>query len=307
MKFRNKPVVIEAVQFTQDMHRGLTAWPEGVVWGYENGTPNGWAVVETLEGNMKVSIGDWIITGVKGEKYPCKPDVFAATYEEVVDNSNGLNCTIRVDDGPCGMLLPCPRHADKSKDQKCDSYWDGQQCELPENHADEKHRGVGHWWIVGKDSDKLEDDCGLEQQIREIRQAIANFACILFTDSQTKISPRVQAALDSLAKFTLPGSVVAGSLKRTCKSVCGGTPCVKDSGHLLYDGMHQNSKGVEWYPSKAEKRISTIAEVVMIYEEIQEKKTSEKRKVLFSHCHAGKCGKQMCICTCEGCDRVKNF
>jgi len=80
-KFRKKPVVIEAVQ-----------WFPGVkIDGVKEATdldPNspeglGWATIPTLEGTMTVSPGDWVITGVKGEKYPCKPDIFAATYEPV--------------------------------------------------------------------------------------------------------------------------------------------------------------------------------------------------------------------------------
>ena len=75
MKFRKKPVVIEAVQFT-----GEQPWPEGVYASSnprERDTPVCW----TLEGPLHVSVGDWIIRGVKGEFYPCKPDIFAATYE----------------------------------------------------------------------------------------------------------------------------------------------------------------------------------------------------------------------------------
>ena len=59
MKFRKKPVVIDAVRATCDQY------------------------ITTLEGVMKANAGDWIITGVKGEKYPCKPDIFEATYEPV--------------------------------------------------------------------------------------------------------------------------------------------------------------------------------------------------------------------------------
>ena len=58
-KYRKKPVVIEAHQ----THAPL--------------------VIETLEGVMRADPGDWIITGVKGEKYPCKPDIFEATYDKV--------------------------------------------------------------------------------------------------------------------------------------------------------------------------------------------------------------------------------
>lgn len=58
-KFVKKPVVIEAYQTDKEM------------------------VIQTLEGPMQASIGDWIITGIRGEEYPCKPDVFDRTYEEV--------------------------------------------------------------------------------------------------------------------------------------------------------------------------------------------------------------------------------
>ncbi len=61
MKYRKKPVVIEAYQTDTEV------------------------VIQTLEGAMHAAPGDWIITGVKGEKYPCKPDIFAATYDPVAD------------------------------------------------------------------------------------------------------------------------------------------------------------------------------------------------------------------------------
>lgn len=72
-KWRKKPVVIEAVQYD----RGRPA-PDGVCF-CESGDPH----IHTLEGPLNVLHLDWIITGVKGEKYPCKPDVFEATYELV--------------------------------------------------------------------------------------------------------------------------------------------------------------------------------------------------------------------------------
>ncbi len=59
MKFRKKPVVIEAYQTDKELF------------------------IETLEGTHKANVGDWIITGVNGEQYPCKPDIFAKTYERV--------------------------------------------------------------------------------------------------------------------------------------------------------------------------------------------------------------------------------
>lgn len=84
MRFRKRPVIVEAEKF--DPHRKL--WPEGVIpWSDDEPRPRdmSWGCIETLEGRMHVMAGDWIITGVKGEKYPCKPDIFKATYEAVDD------------------------------------------------------------------------------------------------------------------------------------------------------------------------------------------------------------------------------
>ena len=75
-KWRKKPVVVEAEQFFSNK----TPWPAGVVDRWRSGI-GGPPQIHTLEGPLMVSDGDWIITGVKGERYPCKPDVFAATYE----------------------------------------------------------------------------------------------------------------------------------------------------------------------------------------------------------------------------------
>lgn len=76
MRFRKKPVVVEAVQwFKFGDHPAVTsACPD-----FPGYTDKGW--IETLEGGHYVTPGDWIITGVQGEHYPCKPDIFAATYE----------------------------------------------------------------------------------------------------------------------------------------------------------------------------------------------------------------------------------
>ncbi len=61
MKYRKKPVIIEA---------------------YKTDKP---VIIKTLEGDMKASVGDYIITGVNGEQYPCKPDIFKKTYEKIED------------------------------------------------------------------------------------------------------------------------------------------------------------------------------------------------------------------------------
>ena len=78
MKFRKKPVIIEAWQFRLLQQ----SYPEGVCDKAHDGLHGG-VHVHTLEGIHNVTDGDWIITGVKGERYPCKPDIFAMTYEPV--------------------------------------------------------------------------------------------------------------------------------------------------------------------------------------------------------------------------------
>jgi len=76
MKFRKKPVVIEATQwFSIDDHISVKQKWNGSDPVY---------FIDTLEGPMYVTPGDWIITGVKGEHYPCKPDIFELTYEDAL-------------------------------------------------------------------------------------------------------------------------------------------------------------------------------------------------------------------------------
>jgi hypothetical protein len=81
-KFRKKPVVIEALQFTG------TADNSFEVGDFIAGATT-WAIhserlrIDTLEGRMWADIGDWVIKGVKGEFYPCKPEIFALTYDRV--------------------------------------------------------------------------------------------------------------------------------------------------------------------------------------------------------------------------------
>lgn len=83
MRYRSKPVVIEALAFTG----GFSVDEMGEVWGeaftgrrhFDEKTNR--LVIKTLEGDMTASVGDYIIKGTRGEFYPCKPDVFAVKYE----------------------------------------------------------------------------------------------------------------------------------------------------------------------------------------------------------------------------------
>jgi hypothetical protein len=79
--YRKKPVVIEAVRWTGDNYADVVA---PFLRGQDHFVSRSDKVaIRTLEGTMDADVGDWIIKGVQGEFYPCKPDIFAATYEAV--------------------------------------------------------------------------------------------------------------------------------------------------------------------------------------------------------------------------------
>lgn len=77
-KFRNRPVEIEA--WLNDPLDDMPNWVIDEVLEADDGA----LYLHTLEGKMRADVGDWVILGIKGEVYPCKPDIFAATYEPVV-------------------------------------------------------------------------------------------------------------------------------------------------------------------------------------------------------------------------------
>lgn len=91
-KFTKKPVEIEAFQMTKGRKSDKSEWPDWlkIAWNkdigeegcmfYRYGMKN--LFIETLEGDHEIGIDDYIIRGVKGELYPCKPDIFEMTYDE---------------------------------------------------------------------------------------------------------------------------------------------------------------------------------------------------------------------------------
>ena len=100
MRYRKKPVVIEAIQMTADRWWDPTDWPVWLVEAYSIGRdrpgsfyrqlpgigetePGEGLYVHTLEGEHRVRCNDWIIQGVKGELYPCKDEIFRMTYDPV--------------------------------------------------------------------------------------------------------------------------------------------------------------------------------------------------------------------------------
>jgi hypothetical protein len=98
MKYRKKPIVIEAFQMTEARRSNNTDWPEWLnyAWNKEisevgsvspkdfpNSTGTDKLCVQTLEGPLNVDWDDYIIRGIQGELYPCKPDIFESTYDPV--------------------------------------------------------------------------------------------------------------------------------------------------------------------------------------------------------------------------------
>lgn len=86
-KYRKKPVVVEACRYMIDIY--MPDWfmdkvTDNTIIIHADGTCD----IKTLEGTMKANYGDYIIKGVQGEFYPCKPDIFEQTYEEIVENGN---------------------------------------------------------------------------------------------------------------------------------------------------------------------------------------------------------------------------
>ncbi len=118
-RFRKKPVVIEAFQMTPERRADNRDWPEWLNEAWNKAADEEGAVtcvdfpnsdgtdklqIVTLEGTMLIEWGDWIIRGVKGELYPCKPDIFAATYETERAEQEAAEVGLTVIEGPEGEI-----------------------------------------------------------------------------------------------------------------------------------------------------------------------------------------------------------
>lgn len=83
-KYRKRPVEVEAIQFDgwnwREVHQFMNDEP---LWFTQDFRKYEYILIRTLEGVMKASVGDYIIKGVHGEFYPCKPDIFRETYEDL--------------------------------------------------------------------------------------------------------------------------------------------------------------------------------------------------------------------------------
>lgn len=85
--YRKKPIIIEAMQFTNENKDRVFNWITCNCYPTFDDKGNPTLKIQTLEGDMTASLGDWVIRGVAGEFYPCRADIFAATYEPVTEPS----------------------------------------------------------------------------------------------------------------------------------------------------------------------------------------------------------------------------
>jgi hypothetical protein len=84
MKYRKKPVEVEVIHWTGDNQDEVLAFAKSGEREVKVVAAKDYLQIFTLEGVMTADPGDWIIRGVRGELYPCKPDIFDATYEPVI-------------------------------------------------------------------------------------------------------------------------------------------------------------------------------------------------------------------------------
>lgn len=105
MNYRKKPVVIQAMRlFEPTTPEQISNWCGATLCGIGAVGEKMWMEINTLKGVMRADYGDWIIKGVKGEFYPCKPDIFEATYELA---SNATPSASKPEEGAANEIKPC--------------------------------------------------------------------------------------------------------------------------------------------------------------------------------------------------------
>ena len=133
MKYVKKPVVVEAITFEELVEYGkahTTNIIRGMPWSFEyKGHPithenDECYLIPTLEGTMKFNKGDMLITGVKGEIYPCKPDIFQQTYEAA-----GTTMTTNENRASCAHL-EVSYFTVRNRDGSTHGWWQCDQCEI---------------------------------------------------------------------------------------------------------------------------------------------------------------------------------
>jgi hypothetical protein len=231
MKFRKKPVVIEAIQwpgtkfetsppewFTKAMYIEPGAPGFIMRWGDE-------IFIETMEGQMRAQPGDWIIRGIKGEIYPCKPDIFAATYEDATPSPASTAGGGRQSIGDDEKFIALAR------------YW-APRWQLYEDHENASVKSAWAALIAhidtfsARSADKRERElCAKMGAMQaQIDQLNADLAARSAGDA-VKLLREVDAALAAAWDAReLPASVISGDLVRRYRLVLGAAPAPGNTG-----------------------------------------------------------------------------
>lgn len=130
-RFRKKPVEVEAVRYTgtADSAQAVLEWTRGKPFVEPDDQPGALTMslkINTLEGVMKAAPGDWVIRGVKGEFYPCKPDIFEATYDRVEEPDANLathDMQVGMDGSGFPICTRCGASPIAAKKRTCEEHW----------------------------------------------------------------------------------------------------------------------------------------------------------------------------------------
>lgn len=243
MQFRKKPVTIEAWPWHPGKQGGAklpdwlqTAFDEEVIVHGTNDT----LLIETLEGVMTVSPDDWIIQGVQGELYPCKPDIFLDTYEP----------TMGID-----MVTP-----------EDDPDEDTAPGDIKEALMVEGHTGSLYWWPVHEDDDlgavidDLQEPCDIDGDndwvvVTATNQREAFTKIAEYYNNQDNFPSEFQDAIDQ-ANDEHVGAVSPDALLQLARG-----NWVRNSQHLIHEVTHDQDNGLDAVIAALPKEYPTDTEI----------------------------------------------
>lgn len=168
--YRKNPAQVQAMRYDGSRESGdaIIAWSDRKAgWEYAFAPyPKTFAalVVDTMEGRLTVSPGDWVIKGVKSEFYPCKPDIFAATYTEITSASDGARCaTVELPEPVRGVTDGCARYRPNTPHSRWTVIFQGGAISASVWPSEDRYPG-GVW--LGLDCDNMVDPISVAETRR---------------------------------------------------------------------------------------------------------------------------------------------
>lgn len=195
MKYRKKPVVVEVIPVKYAIHAAYENWKDLPAWlqsAYERGDVIfclDYVIVNTPEGNHRGNWDDILIQGVKGEIYPCKPDIFEATYE--LEESPDREQRDREHSARFGVITPCPNCDGSGKNQY------GDCCRIP-GHSKECACILCQWKNAYY---KLEREHVAKLQVERDRYAALEISAQNLCESRDNLREQQKALVEALTPF----------------------------------------------------------------------------------------------------------